>query len=122
MDKLLRHSLTRSCLLASYNHTQPMLLLQNNKRMFARKGVRQPKGSFGKEDTLGANSGFPKHKELFTEGYYSGEPQNEDFEKQFATKNVSTLEDRFFRRSTLDNLRDNFFDFLVVESKNNSSP
>lgn len=34
---------------------------------------RYPKGSWGKEDTLGTNSGFPRHKELFNEGYYNGE-------------------------------------------------
>jgi hypothetical protein len=63
--------------------------------MFARRGVKHAKGSFGKEESIGANSGFPKHKELFTEGYYSGEPQNDDFESQFASANKSTLEGRF---------------------------
>jgi len=52
---------------------------------------RYPKGSFGKEDTLGANSGFPRHKELFNEHYYEGgredepdptrSPLNDAFEK-----------------------------------------
>ena len=38
---------------------------------------RYPKGSFGKEGTLGANSGFPRHKELFNEGYYEGDQEDE---------------------------------------------
>jgi len=38
---------------------------------------RYPKGSFGKEDTLGANSGFPRHRELFNEGYYNDGQEEE---------------------------------------------
>lgn len=32
-----------------------------------------PKGSIGKENTLGNNFSFPRHKELFNSGYYDGE-------------------------------------------------
>jgi hypothetical protein len=37
-------------------------------RHFAR---RVAKGSLGKENTLGANFSFPKHKELFADDYYN---------------------------------------------------
>jgi len=62
----------------------------------ASSGGRHPAGSFGKEGTLGANSGFPKHKELFTEGYYRGEQSAEDADQQFFDENLSSpLNQRF---------------------------
>ena len=39
--------------------------------------ARFAKGGFGKESTLAANSGMPKHKELFQDGYYQGDEGNE---------------------------------------------
>ena len=36
--------------------------------------AKHPKGSIGKEGSLGNNFSFPRHKELFNEGYYNGEP------------------------------------------------
>lgn len=41
------------------------------KQMLVRHFARRAKGVLGKEDTLAANSGFPKHAELFTEDYYN---------------------------------------------------
>lgn len=64
-------------------------------RSFARRGVKHPKGGFGREGTLGANSGFPKHKDLFTEGYYSGEPGPDDIDKQFQHDSQSPLDRKF---------------------------
>ena len=80
MDQLVRNSLTRTCIQGSFkmNHNPIMNLMF---RSFGRRGIKYPKGSFGKENSLGFNSGFPKHKELFTEGYYTGEPKAEDLDK-----------------------------------------
>ena len=64
-------------------------------RTFGRRGVMYPKGSFGKESSLGFNSGFPKHKELFTEGYYTGEPKAEDLDKEMADDFSSPLNQKF---------------------------
>ena len=41
-------------------------------RTFA-KSNKFAKGAVGKESSLGSNFSFPRHKELFTEGYYDGE-------------------------------------------------
>lgn len=53
-------------------------------RAFASK---HSKGSFGKEQSLGSNFSFPKHKELFADHYYRGDPehdvQEEDDENSF---------------------------------------
>jgi len=35
------------------------------------------KGGFGKESSLANNFSFPRHKELFNEGYYEGEQEEE---------------------------------------------
>ena len=45
-------------------------ILQSSQRSFAR---RLAKGTFGKEDNLSNKFEFPKHKELFQEGYYNEE-------------------------------------------------
>lgn len=37
-----------------------------------------PKGALGKEGSLGNNFSFPRHKEMFTEGYYEGENDEVD--------------------------------------------
>lgn len=54
-----------------------------------------PKGSFGRDNNLSSNSGFPKHRELFTEGYYSGEPKPDDFDKEYGSQFESNLNQRF---------------------------
>ena len=41
------------------------------KQILVRHFARGAKGSMGKEDSLGSNFSFPKHKELFTEDYYN---------------------------------------------------
>ena len=80
MNQVAKHSLTKTCVHAS-------MLMNNNHfiytvfRPFARKNIKYPKGSFGSPNNLAMNSGFPKHKELFTESYYSGEPQSQDVDK-----------------------------------------
>mgnify|MGYP006999513912 CR=1 FL=1 len=56
--------------------------------------ARYTKGSIGKEDTLGANFSFPKHKELFTEDYY-----NPREETEFEDLVSSPLNDRFVREN-----------------------
>jgi hypothetical protein len=35
--------------------------------------AKNPKGSIGKESTPGANFSFPRHNELFQEGFYNGD-------------------------------------------------
>jgi hypothetical protein len=45
--------------------------------------AKQPKGSVGKEGSLGNNFSFPRHKELFTTGYYDGEPGDIDENEMF---------------------------------------
>ncbi len=56
--------------------------------------ARSAKGVLGKEDTLGANFKFPKHKELFTDDYY-----NPDREPDFEDHVSSPLNDRFVREN-----------------------
>ena len=73
----------------------PYLLLTPSQRHFARRGRVYPKGSFLREDTLSANSGFPKHKELFTEGYYEGEKDGSNFDQEFGKEFESNLNQRF---------------------------
>ena len=71
------NSITKKCvqsILVQKSNT--LWLLNSNVRAFGRRGVKYPKGSFGKEDSIAFNSGFPKHKELFAEDYYSGEPSD----------------------------------------------
>ena len=50
----------------------------------------------GKESSAAANSGFPKHKELFTEGYFNGEPTYEDQRKKFFEENHQSPLDKKF--------------------------
>lgn len=97
MDMLLKKSFAKACLIGSYKRSNPALLLTTTgSRHFARRGKLYPKGSFLKDDTLSANSGFPKHKELFTEGYYQGEPKPDaDFDKEFGEHFDSSLNQRF---------------------------
>ena len=45
------------------------MLTKALQRGFAR-ATKHAKGSFGRESSLAANSGFPKHKELFADHYY----------------------------------------------------
>ena len=80
MEKLVRMPFTRACLLGSgkvVTQANPFIFT-NSYRFFARRGFKYPKGAMGKESSAAANSGFPKHKELFTEGYFNGEPTYED--------------------------------------------
>ena len=71
-------------------------LFFNNYRFFGRRGFKYPKGSMGRETSAAANSGFPKHKELFTEGYFNGEPTYDDQRQKYYEENVqSPLEKRF---------------------------
>ena len=54
-------------------------MLINSIRCGFTTSAKFPKGSIGKESSLGANFSFPRHKELFNEGFYEGEPDvNED--------------------------------------------
>jgi len=51
--------------------------------------AKHPKGSIGKEGTLGNNFSFPRHKELFNEGYYDDDPDSgvnseDHFESKFS--------------------------------------
>jgi len=50
-------------------------MLNKAVRNFASKGA---KGSLGKQQSLGANFSFPRHKELFNEGYYDEEKDIND--------------------------------------------
>ena len=43
------------------------------------KSHKFSKGMVGKESSLGSNFSFPRHKELFNEGYYNGDG-SENFE------------------------------------------
>jgi len=52
-------------------------------KSFRSFGSKLPKGSFGKESTLGANFSFPRHKELFNEGYYQGDDPTDDGSDMF---------------------------------------
>jgi len=77
--------------------TQPGLsmLMRFVSRGFA-TNAKHSKGSIGKEGTMGNNFEFPRHKELFNEGYYDDDPnkgiRSEDhfeskFSKQMEEKN-----------------------------------
>mgnify|MGYP007078176252 CR=1 FL=1 len=59
-----------------------------NSRAFARFS----KGSFGKEGNLAANSGMPKHKELFSDGYYAGQFNDVDSFEALARQNESPID------------------------------
>jgi hypothetical protein len=55
-------------------------------RSFA-KSFKHSKGAIGNESSLGNNFHFPKHKELFNEGFYDGEDHDYNdntFESQFS--------------------------------------
>jgi len=54
---------------------QSSMLIKSIIRSFG--SVKHPKGDIGKQNTLGANFHFPRHKELFNEGYYNGETNSE---------------------------------------------
>lgn len=57
-------------------------MLNKAVRNFASKGA---KGSLGKQQSLGANFSFPRHKELFNEGYYDEEKDiNDTFKSPFS--------------------------------------
>lgn len=45
--------------------------------------AKHPKGSIGKEGSLGSNFSFPRHKELFNTGYYDGENDDADEAEMF---------------------------------------
>lgn len=45
--------------------------------------AKHPKGSIGKEGSLGSNFSFPRHKELFNTGYYDGENDDVDEAEMF---------------------------------------
>ena len=84
--------------------------------MFARRGIQHPKGTFGREQTLAANSGFPKHKELFTEGYYDGEPGPEEIDEQFQQDMSSPLNKRFEKMNEMysrDAIRHGKHDYII---------
>ena len=65
-----------------------------NKQILVRHFARRTKGGLGKEESLGANFSFPKHKELFTEDYY-----NTQKETEFEDLVSSPLNDRFTREN-----------------------
>ena len=52
--------------------------------------AKHPKGSIGKEESIGNNFSFPRHKELFNEGYYDEDPNtsgldaDDHFESKFS--------------------------------------
>ena len=50
------------------------------KQAMVRHFARRAKGALGKEDTLGANFNFPRHKELFADDYYNPPEQQEEME------------------------------------------
>ena len=54
------------------------MLLKTLHRTFA-KSNRFAKGMLGNEGSLSSNFAFPRHKELFNEGYYNGDG-SENFE------------------------------------------
>jgi hypothetical protein len=69
------------------------------KQLLARHfGRRVAKGALGKEDTLGANFSFPKHKELFADDYY-----NPNKETEFEDIVSSPLNERFAKENPRHN-------------------
>ena len=73
------------------------------RRYFASK---YPKGSFGNEQTLAANSGFPKHKELMAEDYYEDEADDREIPMNYFKSPVLEQAEKLQETMDDDDIRD----------------
>lgn len=75
-------------MIKSFTKVHHSSMLMNCIRSFA-KSTKFPGGSIGREGNLSNNFSFPKHKELFQQGYYNGDEDRPIDESDYFESPVS---------------------------------
>lgn len=85
------------------NQTAKSMLINSIRCTFTTK-AKHPKGSIGKEGSLGSNFSFPRHKELFNTGYYDGENNEIDDTDMFESPISKQMrsQNKFYEKDAID--------------------